>query len=69
MTQTIPQNRNRIYSQSNKTTNGDQGDTNYKARINSIKFYGLYDSIHKRPVNFYQRTPTADKDLQQSVCI
>ena len=40
---------------------GDQGDKKWKGRNRRITNCGYYDSIHKGPLNFYQRTPTADK--------
>ena len=52
--------------QNNKTTKGNQVDTNWK-RSQSIMICRQYDSIHKQPQKFYQRTPVADKQLQQSV--
>jgi hypothetical protein len=50
----------RSSSQSNKTTKGDQGDTNWqKKEVKASLVSG--DSIHKRAQRFYQRTSTADK--------
>ena len=53
-------------SQSNQAAKGGQRYTNWKGRSQNITICRLYDSILKQPQDFHQRTPKADKQLQQS---
>jgi hypothetical protein len=46
-----------------------KGDTNWQRSSQGITICRWYDIIHKQPPKFYQRTSTADKQLQQSVQI
>ena len=52
-------------NKSNKTTKGDQGDTNFQ-RSQGITICRWYDSINTQSQKFYQRTSITDKHLQQS---
>ena len=45
---------------------GDQGDTNWKERCQDIAIHRRYDTRHQWLSKFYQRTTTAEKQLQQS---
>ena len=45
---------------SNKTTKGDQGNSNWKWRSQAIVICRWYDSIHKWSQKLYQGTPTTD---------
>jgi hypothetical protein len=47
-------------------TKGDKTDAHWKGTTQSITICRWYDSIHKQLPKFYQRTPTTEKQLQQS---
>ena len=44
-----------------------QWDTNWEGKCQNITVCKWYDSMFKWPQKFHQRTPTANKQLQQSV--
>ena len=47
-------------------TKGDKTDAHWKGTTQTITICRWYDSIHKQLPKFYQRTPTTEKQLQQS---
>ena len=50
---------------SNKTSKGDQGDSDWKESSKTFSICRWYDSVQTLPQKLYQRTNTADKWLQE----
>ena len=44
-----------------RTTKGDQGDTNWKKRSQTLTICWWFDSLHKQPPKLHQGTSTTHK--------